>query len=453
MNNSYFLNNKIFYKNLIISFSILSFLFLFDLKYEFFQFRFFILLPIIFIIIKLLKNIDNFDFKAIKITFLLAIFIFLHLYLNIFFSKQYLSFHNLFSFIFLVLIFYLSFYYSSFFLENKNQIILLFFILFIASSIISFFNYQYDAPYLCGGVKNNFFDINKYINAAGKWAYLTDDSGLGNKIKDFNLSYREFIFPENSHLGMIAVPLIIYSIYFFFKNEKNYFFKSLSIVFIILCLIKSSTTLLVGLSLSLIILLISEHKRLNPKVAVTYFLFLTFVLITFFSNYQCRYRLIPQYGEEHFVNKELNKDAKKMIQVGNITKGGLSGGVYYFNLKITYYSIMQKPLGFGLNRYEEAFNNYIEKNTVGNAHLKTLNKKDGSNNFNKLITEFGIFGIFIYIFFIFYTFSKKIPIEEKLFLLPLLITQSLRGAGYFNGGFALVAFIVIISYLRRLKKI
>ena len=39
---------------------------------------------------------------------------------------------------------------------------------------------------------------------------------------------------------------------------------------------------------------------------------------------------------------------------------------------------------------------------------------------------------------IYYSFSKKIQFEEKLFLVPIVITQMCRGAGYFNGGFTTV---------------
>jgi hypothetical protein len=40
----------------------------------------------------------------------------------------------------------------------------------------------------------------------------------------------------------------------------------------------------------------------------------------------------------------------------------------------------------------------------------------------------------------------------KLFYLPFVITQSLRGAGYFNGGFALIVFLMLFTYIRVYKK-
>ena len=68
--------------------------------------------------------------------------------------------------------------------------------------------------------------------------------------------------------------------------------------------------------------------------------------------------------------------------------------------------------------------------------LNRYNNKDGANNFNKLIVEFGIFGLIIYLFIFLFLINKKISIELKLFYFPFILTQSLRGAGYFNGGFS-----------------
>ena len=67
--------------------------------------------------------------------------------------------------------------------------------------------------------------------------------------------------------------------------------------------------------------------------------------------------------------------------------------------------------------------------------MKEYNNKDASNNTFKLITEFGIFSIIIFLFLLYASLSKKISLENKIFLLPFLITQLIRGAGYFNGAF------------------
>jgi len=60
------------------------------------------------------------------------------------------------------------------------------------------------------------------------------------------------------------------------------------------------------------------------------------------------------------------------------------------------------------------------------------------------MTEFGILSFFIPIYVVYFFFKKNIPINIKLFLISIILSQSLRGAGYFNGGF-LISLILIIS--------
>ena len=84
--------------------------------------------------------------------------------------------------------------------------------------------------------------------------------------------------------------------------------------------------------------------------------------------------------------------------------------------------------------------------------LKNYNNKDGTNNFVKIIVELGVFGLVIYLFFFLFLVNKKIPLEYKLFYLPFVITQSLRGAGYFNSGFSLIVFFMLFTYLKLNKK-
>ena len=76
--------------------------------------------------------------------------------------------------------------------------------------------------------------------------------------------------------------------------------------------------------------------------------------------------------------------------------------------------------------------------------ILTLNKTDGRSNFFKLTTEFGIFSLLIYLFCIYFTFIRKIELKQKSFVIPVIITQLISGAGYFNGGFAIFLFIMII---------
>ena len=116
----------------------------------------------------------------------------------------------------------------------------------------------------------------------------------------------------------------------------------------------------------------------------------------------------------------------------------LSVSVFLNALNISFTTLLHKPFGWGLNMYEYAFDLYMFDERVYPYHYHevfTLNYNDGSANIPKLITEFGLFSfILIPIFFIF-LFSKKISPQNKIFFGTLILTQLLRGAGYFNGGF------------------
>ena len=123
----------------------------------------------------------------------------------------------------------------------------------------------------------------------------------------------------------------------------------------------------------------------------------------------------------------------------------------FHSFSISYKSILDKPFGWGINGYENAFNYYNKVNPSEVSILNNLNKKDGSNNLSKILVEFGVFGIIFYFFLIFASYSKIIPLDYKMIYIPIIITQSLRGAGYFNGGFILIVFLLLFSYINAYK--
>jgi len=145
---------------------------------------------------------------------------------------------------------------------------------------------------------------------------------------------------------------------------------------------------------------------------------------------------------------EVDKNvASKLENIMGI-EGNLSAGVYFRALMIAKKSIIEKPFGWGLNRYDKAFEYFNKVNPSKVKSLNSYNNKDGTNNFVKMIVELGVFAIIVYLFIFLFLISKKIPIEYKLFYLPFVITQSLRGAGYFNGGFSLIVFFMLFTYLK-----
>ena len=340
----------------------------------------------------------------------------------------------------------------------------MFLIFFLISVLLSFFNFKNDAPFFCGGIPDIFGYLQSYE------IYLPDGSLKSllslesDRIGDIKFSFKEFFFPENSHLGMIAPSLIVYLTYFNFTKKSNILIKLLTIFFIGICVIKSSTTLLVGTIISIIILLIFNIGYLTKNTLIAFSIIIIISSLILFSSEECRSRFVPIYSPTNIenqknkvdvetvgdINKEFALNLKKIMRIG----GNLSSGVYFHALYIARQSIIEKPFGWGINRYDIAFEYFNKKQPSKVAALNSYNNKDGTNNFVKLIVEFGVFAAFLYLFILFFIISKKIPIELKLFYLPFVITQSLRGAGYFNGGFSLIVFLMIFTYFNsNIKKI
>ena len=124
----------------------------------------------------------------------------------------------------------------------------------------------------------------------------------------------------------------------------------------------------------------------------------------------------------------------------------LSTEVFIVSLNISKLAFFEKPLGYGFNNYHVAFNKHIGKINITNPVTKKLNIFDASNNFSKIITEFGIFSLVIFFILFKFLFSSKIAFEYKFIIFPSLFTQTfIRGAGYFNGGYIL--FLILVFYL------
>jgi len=377
--------------------------------------------------------------------------LFSHIGLNIYYEKNQFTYYDLFGSIYLIFVFTISYYYLNFINRNIDLIIKLFVVIFLASCVISIFFYQPDRPYFCGGISN----------------FLYSDAFLqkyGDRAFDVRLSFKEFIFLENSHLGMVAPSVIIYSIYKIFNKKVSTTKIFILAIFFFICFIKSSMTLYVGTILSLVLIILFNYKFLNRKTIIVFLILIILFFITIISNKECRDRLAPmnynlinnglvlsdnqKMSEENNTNRNILNKIKTMLN----SDGNLSSGIYFQALVIARQSIVEKPFGWGFNRYEQAFNYYQKLNYQKIDSLRSYNNKDGTNNLVKITVEFGIFGFLFYLFTFLFLINNEIPLKLKLFYLPFIITQSLRGAGYFNGGFVLIIFLMLFTYIRIYKK-
>ena len=140
--------------------------------------------------------------------------------------------------------------------------------------------------------------------------------------------------------------------------------------------------------------------------------------------------------------------------------------VYQNAFLVAFYSLLEKKIGYGIENYKIAFNEYTPKNVTksdnitrvlgtkrGNftPEILRLNMLDARSNLLKMITEFGFFSIIIFLFFLLFFFKANIEIENKVFLISIVLTQLVSGAGYFNGGFLLSICLMISLYTNSLK--
>ncbi len=106
-------------------------------------------------------------------------------------------------------------------------------------------------------------------------------------------------------------------------------------------------------------------------------------------------------------------------------------------------------LGAGLNHYERAYAQYYPfsafSDLAGFKHWGYLNYNDGLNNFNKLLTEFGVF-FFFSLAYLIRRLNFKINGHNILFYFAIsnfLVLTFLRSAGYFNAGYIIAIFIIL----------
>ena len=208
---------KLNYRNLILTnvfnFLFVSFIFLSGIKYDYFQIRiliFALLLPCI------IKIIHNKNFSNIKIFLSFFIILIIHSILNVYFENSAFTQYNFYGISSLTAIFVISFYYFDDFNKNIKNIINLFIIIFFISIFISLLNYQPDANLFCGGIK-----IFKILSILDKYLPLDIDFEQP-RIDELRFSFKEFIFRENSHLGMVAPSIIIYLLYINSKKKHPF---------------------------------------------------------------------------------------------------------------------------------------------------------------------------------------------------------------------------------------
>ena len=306
--------------------------------------------------------------------------------------------------------------------------------------------------------------------------------------------YTKFLFKETSHFLIISVPVITSFIY----NIKVYLRKKIICTFYILFIIFSfgnfSLTFYLSIMAGIFIVFIS-CKNIDKLSKYLFLILLILSNFLFFyksqapniaegdtkqaREYYTSKRLITknctsamikkirndQLGKEHlWLRGPVTSGPAKLKEFFKKDSNNMSAGVYVYSLYTAKVSILKYPFGVGLNNYinfrkdlDQMHKINWEEKVMGEIKFEEkymptltgvildLNLHSGSNNFSKLIVEFGLFGLFILLLIFIYSFSNKIHDTNKVILLPLIFIQVfIRGTGYFNSGFLISLIIILV---------
>ena len=227
---------------------------------------------------------------------------------------------------------------------------------------------------------------------------------------------------------MVAV---IFSSTFVLTNhkKKNILFLICLLISIFISILNFSTTFYVSYFISIIVLFIFLYKRIR-----FYFYLLNFIVLIFFSSFflqdsNCK-KKITDFNVKNIIEHKVEKGSKNLTTV-----------IYERSAVVTLRTLQNRPLGWGFNGMLKANEDLIDKYGYKEPYVVSiLNIEDGLNNFFKMITEFGIFSSIIFYLFLKYIINIKKIKTFNIFVIVIFITQCIRGAGYFNGGFIFCIF-------------
>lgn len=422
------INRNFFLVNFILLLFV-TFVYFWDVQYSKVQFRFLIIL-LIFPFIFFFKNKDN----SIKYFFIIVLFIFIHLIVvsNVYDIK--INIQRIYEIFFLFYFFIISYAYKEIILNYLNRFISIFLLIFFLSIIFYF-------------IKNP-EHVNFIISCYQGW-----------------FSLNNFLFLENSHFGMISSSILWYSVFRLFDNKINFISKVLLFIFIIFSFINISTSFLFNTIIVSFLALIFCFKKIYSKEFLVILSLLVLSIFILIFEKQCAGRFFDtvksvtsyfSFSEKLYKNFEEKKIGKE-AEFGKFIPN-MSTSIYVNSQKIMLFVLKENIFGFGLNQYYVAHQKYFIKNKNKynfdiEPYLLQLNKQDASNNFVKLVCEFGIFTILIF-YFIIKLLLNNTPLFLKFFFLAPLISQLFfRGAGYFNGGFIFFLFFTIMLSFKNNSKI
>ena len=335
------------------------------------------------------------------------------------------------------------------------------------------------------------YDYNKYKNGLCAINY-------SRSFQDF----MKYFFIEPSHLAFLSAPIVVSYLFLIQKRNKLILFNYLLFVILIVTNYLSAS-LLLSTIISILLIMIFNYRDLKKikKNKLLIFIFL-FYLIIFLSISTCNIR-VTQFLKLNLLYDlneiGISKDVQKLLPINdddidklasnknlNFTKKidqttkeiektfkdnndiiipytvgdthlkkfkeatapaeiNMSTIVHINSFAVTLNAIKSRPFGYGFQNYQSAHNDFHQKNYFSFPEMSFYNYNDGASNFSKSLSEFGIFNIIFLILLLLYLIKSEDKLPIKVFLISILITQSIRGAGYFNGSFLFFLSFAILN--------
>ena len=181
------------------------------------------------------------------------------------------------------------------------------------------------------------------------------------------------------------------------------------------------------------------------------------IISILFLNFkeQCNYRSIENIKQAaKSIDIKFSEDKEKEFDYSiEVPDQALSYKVFLKSIQVGVFTLPKNLIGVGINNYDQLFEKYGKSSDIFNGEENFLNIEDASNNFSKIIGEFGFFGLILY-FFLLIRLVKIDPVNSfQIFLITAILSQSLRGVGYFSAAFiVLITTLYINIYEKKFKK-
>lgn len=237
------------------------------------------------------------------------------------------------------------------------------------------------------------------------------------------------IISEPSGLAILMMPAVYVAIYNLFRKETYIIDKKQSLVILLVLILTSSSTGLIGLVIAFML----ASDTLNIRYVVIG------VVISISGGYAAYYNIVEFRSR---IDTSIGLWIENDFDIKNTNS---SSFVLYNNLHVATENLKEYPIfGTGLGSHESAYEKYSLTNTVV-LYDFNFNTKDGNSMLIRLLSETGLLGVCFFLLILFMSFVHRNQnsdlneyriVSQGLFI--LIFVTLLRQGNYMLNGFPLI---------------